>query len=138
MKVLNAVKVMGTEELAALLADEKTSKSSKVKALFEQGYEVKAISDMVNIRYNFAYNVIKNHIVVNGVEVVTDKKVTKKDGVFAMFDLGKNLTEVSKELKMNYNYVWKLHKEWEIAVAKEAALVEVAETVVEDLAAGAK
>ena len=130
MKVLNAVNVMGTNELEAMLADTKTSKSAKVKTLFEQGYEVKAISDMVGIRYNFAYNVIRNHIVVNDVDVVTDKKETKKDGVFKLFDEGKTLAEVSKELKMNYNYVWKLHKEWIREVEKEAAKLEAKKEII--------
>jgi len=130
MKVLNAGKVMSSEETAALLADDKMSKSAKVKALFDQGYEVKVISDMVGIRYNFAYNVIRNYIVVSDVEVVTEKKETKKDSVFKLFDIGKTLAEVSKELKMNYNYVWKLHKEWEREIAKEAAAAEAKEAAV--------
>ena len=121
---------MSSEETAALLADDKMSKSAKVKALFDQGYEVKVISDMVGIRYNFAYNVIRNYIVVSDVEVVTEKKETKKDSVFKLFDIGKTLAEVSKELKMNYNYVWKLHKEWEREIAKEAAAAEAKEAAV--------
>jgi len=130
MKVLNAVEVMGTNELEAMLADTTTSKSAKVKTLFEQGFDVKEISDMVGIRYNFAYNVIRNHIVVNDVAVVTDKKETKKDGVYKLFDEGKTLAEVSKELKMNYNYVWKLHKEWIREVEKEAKAVEAKQGII--------
>jgi len=130
MKVLNAVEVMGTNELEAMLADTTTSKSAKVKTLFEQGFDVKEISDMVGIRYNFAYNVIRNHIVVNDVEVVTDKKETKKDSVYKLFDDGKTLAEVSKELKMNYNYVWKLHKEWIREVEKEAKAAEAKQGVI--------
>lgn len=129
MKVQNAVEKMNEQELQAMLADESMSKSAKVKVLFEQGYTVKEISDMVKIRYNFAYNVIRNHVVVNDVEVVTEKKETKRAGVFKLFDEGKTVGVVSKELKMNYNYVWKLHKEWEREAAKEVAAQEAKEVV---------
>ena len=130
MKVLNATVVMDEVQLKAMLADTSTSKSAKVKVLFEQGYTVKEISELVGIRYNFAYNVIRNHIVVNDVEVVTDKKETKKDGVYKLFDEGKTLAEVSKVLKMNYNYVWKLHKEWIREVEKEAKAAEATQEVI--------
>jgi len=127
MRVLNTAVVMNGEQLKVMLADDKMSKSAKVKSLFEQGYEVKVIADMVGIRYNFAYNVIRNHIVVNDVPVEMEKKETKKDVVYKLFDEGKTLAEVAKELKMNYNYVWKLHREWAHEVAKEQAAQEAAE-----------
>jgi len=124
MKVLNAVPVMNEEQTRILLADPNMSKSAKVKALFDQGYEVRQVANMVGIRYNFAYNVIRNYIVVNDVQVEETKKESKKDVVWAMFDQGITVGQVSKELKMNYNYAWKLHKEWERAAAKEVAQAE--------------
>lgn len=119
--------VMDKVQLRELLADAKLSKSAKVKELFSQGYTVKQIADLVGIRYNFAYNVIRNHIVINDVEVNREQTTSKKDQVFAMYDIGKTLTEVSKELKMNYNYAWKLHEEWKRMIEKEAKAAEAAE-----------
>lgn len=118
---MKMVEIKGTlsEEQVKEVVNAELSKSAKVKVLFEHGFEVKEIANLLNIRYNFAYNVIQNYVVVNSIPVETAKKETKKDAVYGLFDEGKTLGEVSKELKMNYNYVWKLHKEWERAVAAE-------------------
>lgn len=123
MKMLNVAETLTEDQVKAVVNGE-GSKSSKVKVLFEHGFEVKEIANLLNIRYNFAYNVIQNYVVVNSIPVETNKKATKKDAVYALFDQGKSLGDVSKELKMNYNYVWKIHKEWERAVAAEVEQAE--------------
>jgi transposase len=119
-RVQGTVKEVTKEEIEMILHDESTSKSGKVKALFDLGYEVKDIAAALDIRYNFAYNVVQNYVIVKGIEVETVQRETKKDAVFQLFDEGKNLTQVAKELKTNYNYIWKLHKEWEREAIKEA------------------
>lgn len=119
MRMVESKGILTEDEVKVVLAAE-TSKSAKIKTLFEHGYEVKEIARLLDIRYNFAYNVIQNHVIVNSIEIDTEKKATRKDEVFVLFDEGKTLTEVSRELKMNYNYVWKLRKEWERLAAKEA------------------
>ena len=127
MKKLNVEKVMGAKAVDKVVRDEALSKSAKVKALFDGGLEVKEIATALGIRYNFAYNVISNYIIVNEIEVETQRKASKKDAVWAMLDEGKTAKEIAVELKTNYNYVYKLRKEWiaqaaaEVAVAEEAA-----------------
>lgn len=125
---MKMVEVKGTltEKQVKDIVESAASKSSKIKDLFEHGFAVKDIANLLDIRYNFAYNVIQNHVIVNDIAVDTEKKETRKDTVFALFDEGKTLTEVSKELKMNYNYVWKLRKEWEREAAKEVQAAEEA------------
>lgn len=126
MKKLNVEKVLGTKAIEKVVADEALSKSAKVKALFDGGMEVKAIAAALDIRYNFAYNVISNYIIVNEIEVETGRKASKKDAVWALLDEGKSAKEIAVELKTNYNYVYKLKKDWATKAMEEIVTEEVA------------
>lgn len=126
MKKLNVEKVLGTKAIEKVVADEALSKSAKVKALFDGGMEVKAIAAALDIRYNFAYNVISNYIIVNEIEVETGRKASKKDAVWALLDEGKSAKEIAVELKTNYNYVYKLKKDWATKAMEEVVTEEVA------------
>lgn len=124
MKKLNVTKVLGAKAIEKVVADEAMSKSAKVKALFDGGLDVKEIAAAIGIRYNFAYNVISNYIIVNEIEVEQERKASKKDAVWALLDTGKTAKEIAVELKTNYNYVYKLRKEW---LTQAAAEVEAEE-----------
>lgn len=126
MKKSNVEKVMSAKAVEKIVKDEALSKSAKVKALFDGGLEVKEIATALGIRYNFAYNVISNYIIVNEIEVETQRKASKKDAVWAMLDEGKTAKEIAIELKTNYNYVYKLRKEWIAQAAAEVAVDEEA------------
>ena len=78
-----------------------------MKDLFDLGLEVKEIAKVMDVRYNFVYNVISNMVIINGIQVENVKVNTKKDQVFALFDTGKSVKEVAVELKTNLNYVYK-------------------------------
>ena len=117
---------MSAKAVEKIVKDEALSKSAKVKALFDGGLEVKEIATALGIRYNFAYNVISNYIIVNEIEVETQRKASKKDAVWAMLDEGKTAKEIAIELKTNYNYVYKLRKEWIAQAAAEVAVDEEA------------
>lgn len=126
MKKSNVEKVMSAKAVDKVVKDEALSKSAKVKALFDGGLEVKEIATALGIRYNFAYNVISNYIIVNEIEVETQRKASKKDAVWALLDEGKTAKEIAVELKTNYNYVYKLRKEWIAQAAAEVAVDEEA------------
>ena len=49
------------------------SKSSKMKELYNGGLEIKEIATLLNVRYNFVYNVISNECRVNDIELRTNK-----------------------------------------------------------------
>ncbi len=119
MKIKEKLNGLTKAEVEKVLKAE-ISKSQKVKTLFEAGYEVKDISTLVGISYNFAYNVINNHVLMNGIETEKTKRASRKYEVFASFDEGKTNTETAKELKMAYNQVWKFRKEWEELAVAEA------------------
>jgi DNA-binding CsgD family transcriptional regulator len=84
-----------------------TSKSARIKALFDAGLETKEIAELLGIRYNFAYNVISNYANMNDIKVSTKKDtVSKKDLIINLYKQGKSNKEISIELKTNYNYVF--------------------------------
>lgn len=124
-------KVMGVEltveqldkQVEAIMGDVSTSKSGKMKLMFGCGMDVKEIAAVMGVRYNFVYNVVSNMIIVEGVEVEQDKKVSKKDLVWELLDQGETVKSIAITLKTNYNYIYKLKKEWEVNA--EAEVVEM-------------
>jgi transposase-like protein len=91
------------------------SKSSKIKELFNLGLEVREISDLLEIRYNFSYNVISNYINTSEEKIEVVKKtseVSKKDKIIELYKQKKSNKEISIELKTNYNYVFNTIKSY--------------------------
>lgn len=122
MKNAMVEKVMTKKESNAVIDNQEMSKSAKVRALFDGGWEIKAIAEALNIRYNFAFNVLQNHIIMNDIVVEKSERNSKKDEIVALLKEGKSLADVSRATKTNYNYIWKISKELK------------AETVVEEKA----
>ena len=104
---------MNKNEINKLINDDTLSKSKKFIALYNENFEIKEIAAMFDVRYNFVYNVISNYCRMNEVELRTNNSnvSSKKVQIEELFKLGKTNTEISKELKTNYNYVYKITKE---------------------------
>ena len=101
------------EAAVAEMQEGKTSKGACIRTLFAGGLEVKEISSITGIRYNHVYNVVKNEVLVHGLEVETSDRSnenSKKNQILALLEQGKTVTEISKELKCMYNYVWQVAK----------------------------
>jgi hypothetical protein len=111
MKATNISTKLTKANMEAIVKDEKMSKSEKVRRLFDGGLEVKEIATLLNIRYNFAYNVLQNYVIVNDIQVTKVERETKRDDIVKLLQEGKSLVEVCKATKSNYNYVWKINKE---------------------------
>lgn len=90
-----------------------TSKSKAMVELYNAGCEIKQIAQAMDVRYNFVYNVVSNYCRMNEVELRTNKENgdSKKAMITKLFKEGKSNTEIAKELKTNYNYVYKITKE---------------------------
>ena len=90
-----------------------TSKSKAMIELYNGGLDIKQISQVMDVRYNFVYNVISNHCRMNDIELRTNKgnENSKKVMIEKLFKEGKTNVEISKELKTNYNYVYKITKQ---------------------------
>jgi transposase len=109
-------KVMGTEVKVTRAMINKVvagegSKSGKMKELFDLGLEVKEIAKVMDVRYNFVYNVVSNYAAMNGLETATTKKAGKKEAIIELYKQGKTNKEISIELKTNYNYVFNVLKQ---------------------------
>lgn len=102
-----------TKKEITTIIEGKESKSKKMVALYNGGLEIKEIATLMDVRYNFVYNVISNMCRMNDVELRTNKDngTSKKSLIIALMKEGKSNTEIAKELKTNYNYVYKITKE---------------------------
>ena len=91
---------MTNNEMQKVIAAE-GSKSSKMIQLYNEGCEIGEIAKAMGVRYNFVYNVVSNDCRKAGTEIRE------------LIEAGKTNTEISKELAKNYNYVFKVRKEYE-------------------------
>lgn len=111
MKLSNTKQVnVESAKVKNIVNDESLSKSKRMIELLLLGLDVKTISQLMNVRYNFVYNVVSNYINVNGLEVESTKQESKKDKIIELFLAGKSNKEISIELKTNYNYVYNVVK----------------------------
>lgn len=112
MKIKQITAELSEKAVQELVADESVSKSKKIIRLFEAGYSVKHIAELLGIRYNFSYNVVSNHININNIPIQRSERGNKKRLILEMFKQGKTLKEISIDTKTNYNYVFKVVKEY--------------------------
>lgn len=110
-------------QIKKVVENEGLSKSAKMKELFEMGLPIKDIAQHLGVRYNFVYNVISNYVNMNGIEVETSKKASKKDAIIELHKAGKTNKEISIDLKTNYNYVYNTVKQYK-ASQEEGAVSE--------------
>lgn len=102
-----------TTELVTEMQEGKISKGACIRTLFAGGLEVKEISTITGIRYNHVYNVVKNEVLMHGLEVEVSSRNnenSKKNQILVLLSQGKSITEISKELPCMYNYVWQIAK----------------------------
>lgn len=107
------------EQIEEVVNSEVLTKSGKIKELFNLGLEVKEIAIATGYIYNMCYNVITNYVLTNGLEVIREKKTSKKDVIFQMFEDGKTNMQVAQDTQTNYNYVCKLRREWKMSQEPE-------------------
>lgn len=107
------VEKMGSKKEIAKVMEGTQSKSAKMRELFDLGLDIKEIAELTQVRYNFVYNVISNYVNINDIAVEKTETTGKKDQILALFLDGKKKVEISKLLKTNYNYVFKVVKEFE-------------------------
>lgn len=109
MKKSIGTRITGTEVKAILCRE--ISKSAKVRELFDGGLEIKEIAIALDIRYNFAFNVLQNYININDIAVEKSVRSSKRDEIIVLLQSGMSLADISKQTKTNYNYIWKINKE---------------------------
>ena len=139
MKLAVVNEVITNEQVqvaVAAMQKGETSKGACIRTLFAGGLEVKEIATLTGIRYNHVYNVVKNEVLVHGLEVETSSRSnanSKKNKILEMLEQGMTVTEISKELKCMYNYVWQVAKAGGYTGKKKEAAIEI--VVPDDLVA---
>lgn len=109
------VEVTATNKQVQAVLSGDTSKSQKMKDLFDMGLEIKDIAVGLGVRYNFVYNVVSNYVNMNGIQLEAKAKTGKKEAIIEMFLAGKTNKEISIDLKTNYNYVFNVIKSYKAA-----------------------
>jgi hypothetical protein len=135
MRIATIVGERITEDRVALLAGAvELSKSARIKEMFEGGMDVKEISTVLGIRYNHAYNVIQNHVIVNGIEVEKKTRATsvKRVEIEALLLDGKTNMEVARTMRITYNAVWKVRNDLIKAGALEEEKPKIKVTITEE------
>lgn len=109
-KMEGTAKKVTKAQVAAVVKQEEVSKSARMKQLFDLGLSVKEIAEAVGVRYNFAYNVVSNYCMQEGIEIEKQKRGGKKEQIIKLHKEGKSNKEIAIELKTNYNYVYSVLK----------------------------
>lgn len=106
------MKNLNNKKIEAIVNNVNVSKSKRFIELYNNGLDIKEIASLFNVRYNFVYNVISNYTRINNIELRVKQRngETKKDKIVELFNEGKSNVEICKELKCNYQYVYKITK----------------------------
>lgn len=125
MLIKNAKSVKSLAKSIETIKAAESSKSAKMKQLFELGLSIKEIAGHMECRYQFAYNVISNWVNTAGIEVIVEERASKKDVIIDLYNQGRTNKEISVELKVNYNYVFKVLKDYKASqVTSQEAVAE--------------
>lgn len=98
------------------IIDSEISKSKKMIQLYiDHELDIKTIASLLNVRYNFVYNVVSNYCRINDIELRTTKKESKKDLIIDLINQGLTNNEISSQTKCCYNYVFNVRKQYELS-----------------------
>lgn len=128
-------------ELVAAVGDKSVTKSAAIREMFAGGLAVKEISKTSGIPYTHVYNVVRNEVLVHGLEVVDKGRSggkTQKSQILELLEQGKTLTEVSQEIGCLYNRAWQVAKEAGLTNKQKAAAVEIGQLTQELKKVGGK
>lgn len=105
-----------------IIGDKNLSKSKKMIGLYDLGLELNEIFEVMNkggVKVsvkNFVYNVISEYCRMNDVELRVKKKSgVGKEEIIKLLLEGKSVVEISKELKIYSNRIYKIRKELELS-----------------------
>lgn len=98
-------------EIKSAVESKTMTKGAAIREMFVGGMETKEIAAALKIRYNHAYNVLKNEVLIHGLEVETESRSgenSKKAQIIQGLKDGKSIKDIAAELKCMYNYVWQV------------------------------
>ena len=103
-------KIIEVEEIEKIV-NSGESKSKRMYKLFIGGIDIKSISELMGVRYNFVYNVCSNELLKGNLDKelwLSDKKISCKSEIIRLNEEGKNKKEICEILKLSYNNVWRI------------------------------
>ena len=82
------------------------TKSNKMTTLYvDFELNIKDIKDLLDVRYQFVYNVVSNYCNLNDVELRSAKKENKKDDIIKLYTENKySIKEIAALTKSHYNH----------------------------------
>ena len=111
MKTANVAKT----QLKSILAEDST-KSAKMRQLYDLGLDLAEIAKALNVRYQFVWNVIDIHTA--GAIRSQSSKVTKSAEFRKYFDEGKTCAQIAKITNSNNNFVNSVIKRYKRQLSK--------------------
>ena len=82
------------------------SKSQQMRDMHDQGMTIAEIAKEMNANYSFCYGIIQKYSEKSGKEMNKTVKGGKSTTIRQMYDQGKTIGDIAKELNTNYSYVW--------------------------------
>lgn len=90
-------------KVKAIVKAEDTTKSAKMRQLYDLGLDLAEIAELLQVRYQFVWNVIDDH--TDGQIRQSKPKSTKSAEFRKLFDEGKTCAEIAKITNSNNNFV---------------------------------
>ena len=100
----------------AIINNEDLTKSAKMRQLYDLGKDLAEIAKLVNVRYQFVWNVIDIH--TNGEIRESSNKSTKSDEFRKLFKEGKTCAQIAKITNSNNNFVNSVIKKYKRQLTK--------------------
>ena len=112
MKITSESPITQAQEDAALeILDSAMNKSQKMKRLYALGFNISYIAFIMDVRYNFVYNVVKTYSVQNKQEVEKKIRPSTKELILSLFTKGQSYIDICRALHVNYCEVGRTLKE---------------------------
>lgn len=86
------------------------SKSATIRQMTDQGMSVSQIARELNSNYSFVYGVVQRHKAATNGGVTATKKNSVSGQIRTLFDAGKSIADIKKELNLDYSFVYSVVK----------------------------
>ena len=86
------------------------SKSSIIRQLTDEGKTVAEIAKELNSNYSFVYGVVQRHRGATNEKTTTVRANSISGQIRKLFDSGKTVAEIKKELGLDYSFVYSVVK----------------------------
>lgn len=86
------------------------SKSAMIRQLTDEGKTVAQIAKEMNSNYSFVYGVVQRHKGATNGDTTTVRKDSTSGQIRNLFDQGKSIADIKKDLGLDYSFVYSVVK----------------------------